>query len=1042
MSQNTADLNQGADAFPSREELLSELRELRARLKQIEERQPDSEIGASISDSNDVSPVEATGLALNLDLNQYHSLFHFNPNAVFTFDQEGRFIAVNPAGLEISGYSLEQLLGQSFVQFITSKTVEVAQDTFKRALAGETLVSRVSTIALDGHRIDFEVTAIPLRQRTQIVGAVAIALDITERLRVEKALRESEERHQAFVAQSSEAIWRYEVAEPFSIGLSVDHQLDLCYKHAYLAEANDVMARIYGFQKADDVIGKSLGELLPRTPENEDFLREFIASGYRVVDIESRRIDSSGQYRYYLSNMLGIVEDGLVMRAWGMRREVTEQKVWEESLRESEKRLSLALRAGNMGTWDWDLETDSVAIGPQTESILGLAPGTFEGTGSAMQQQVHPDDREEMARRVRRSIEQRVLYELEHRIIWPDGSVHWLSAVGAVVSDATGPATRMAGTCRDVTMRKRLEYAREIIAEASSLLASSLDYETTLQNVARVIVPSRADWCVIDLIEGGQQRRVAVAHADSEKEPWLWEMERVAAANGTSLFCTTQSIKTESLLLSDASDEYLRSHCPDEQQVNLVRLAGVASLMCVPLIVRERTIGVMTLASSQPQRRYDEHDLELVQELARRAATAVDNARLYREAQEVRLAAEHARQEAESANRAKDEFLAVVSHELRTPLTPMLGWLDLLRSQRLNPEESQRAFEIIQRNARTQYQLVNDLLDVSRIISGKLLLDIELLDPVSLVATTVESILPTAVEKGVSLTFNNELTGGCISGDDGRLQQVVWNLLSNAIKFTPASGTVDVTLTREDSGSEPRVCITVSDTGIGIDSKFIPYIFERFRQADASTLREFGGLGLGLAIVRHIITTHNGEIEAQSPGIGQGSTFRVYLPLVAEVDTSKITDTKNSSFQDSAKTDTALSGIRVLIVDDQADTREVFVQIMTAWGANVRNAGSIDEAFLLLQDLQDTWTPDVIISDISTPGANTFGFIRRLRDSEKWSNIPSIAITSYSGEEDSGRTLRAGYRLHLTKPVGADILCEAVQRLATDGNKETSATNG
>jgi PAS domain S-box-containing protein len=380
-----------------------------------------------------------------------------------------------------------------------------------------------------------------------------------------------------------------------------------------------------------------------------------------------------------------------------------------------------------------------------------------------------------------------------------------------------------------------------------------------------------------------------------------------------------------------------------------------------------------------------------------------------------------ARSNAEHANRMKDEFLATLSHELRTPLNAILGWSQLLRSGNSPPEELNQGLDTIERNARSQTQLIEDLLDMSRIISGKLRLDIQKILPGSFINAAIETIAPAADAKGVMIEKNLDPLAGPVSGDPNRLQQVAWNLLSNAVKFTPRGGKVLVQLRRAESSVE----LVVTDTGQGIEPDFLPFIFERFRQADASTTRRHGGLGLGLSIVKQLVDLHGGAIAAQSQGLGHGSTFIVQLPItVVQVKT----DDGIRLHPAGAQTDTDLaaradlSGVNVLVVDDEPDARDLIRRLLTSCRASVITAASAREALTLID------RADVLISDIGMPEMDGFELLRRVRalPDPKLAKMPAIALTAFARSEDRTRALMSGYQVHLSKPVSSPELIASV----------------
>jgi PAS domain S-box-containing protein len=383
------------------------------------------------------------------------------------------------------------------------------------------------------------------------------------------------------------------------------------------------------------------------------------------------------------------------------------------------------------------------------------------------------------------------------------------------------------------------------------------------------------------------------------------------------------------------------------------------------------------------------------------------------------------------ANRLKDEFLATVSHELRTPLTSILGWAHLLRTGQLDEQSVTRALETIERNARAQTQLIDDLLDVSRIITGNLRLDIRRHDPVSSIEAAIEALQPAAEAKNVRIQKVMDTGVAFVACDPARLQQVVWNLLSNAIKFTPKGGRVQIRLERVNS----HVALVVSDTGKGIGAEFMPHVFERFRQADQKTTRLHGGLGIGLAIVRHLVELHGGTVQADSPGEGQGATFVVKLPILP---VQQKDDPAGCAYPAAGNTlpsydcPERLEGLKVLVVDDEFDTRELLGVALRRCGAEVSTAGSAREALAAIEESR----PDLLISDIGMPGEDGYELIGKVRalTNGRGGEIPAIALTAYARTEDRLRALRAGYQMHLSKPVELAELVVVMASLAQRRN--------
>ncbi len=438
--------------------------------------------------------------------------------------------------------------------------------------------------------------------------------------------------------------------------------------------------------------------------------------------------------------------------------------------------------------------------------------------------------------------------------------------------------------------------------------------------------------------------------------------------------------------------------------------------LAAPLVGRDgRNIGLLQL-SDKYEGDFTQADESILVQLAQMASVAVENARLYEAEQQARSAAEASREEAQAANRVKDEFLAVLSHELRSPLNPILGWSSLLQSKKLDAATTSQALATIQRNAKLQSELIEDLLDVSRILRGKLSLNVAPVNLTSVIRGAMETVRLAAEAKSIKIEASLAPEVGLVSGDSTRLQQVVWNLLSNAVKFTPEGGRVNICLEHQ----EAHAYITIGDTGQGIEPDFLPYVFDYFRQADGATTRKFGGLGLGLAIVRHLVELHGGTVSAESPGLGMGATFTVRLPLM-------ITQTTSNRNGLSSESSSDLNGIQVLIVDDEPDSREFVAFVLEQAGAKVITATNADEALTKLIRSK----PDVLLSDIGMPDMDGYMLMQQLRSlpPEQGGQVPAIALTAYAGDFNQQQALQAGFQRHVSKPVEPEVLVSTIANL-------------
>jgi signal transduction histidine kinase/DNA-binding response OmpR family regulator len=470
---------------------------------------------------------------------------------------------------------------------------------------------------------------------------------------------------------------------------------------------------------------------------------------------------------------------------------------------------------------------------------------------------------------------------------------------------------------------------------------------------------------------------------------------------------------------------------------------SIRSFLGAPIFSAARVCGWIYMLNKQNGLEFSEADERLVATLATQVAIAYENATLYTDAQlhatklqleiaerrqaeeqraEMLVREQAARADAEQANRTKDEFLATLSHELRTPLTAILGWSHLVRTGKLEPPQLARALETIERNARSQSQLIDDLLDVSRIITGKLQIEPRPVDVCAIIDAAIEAVRPSFETKGIKLDAVLDAEDCFVLGDANRLQQVFWNLLSNAVKFTPEAGKVRVDVKR----TPLVVRVSVTDSGIGIKPEFLPFIFDRFRQADGSTTRVHGGLGLGLSIVKHLVQLHSGNVHVESQGENKGAVFSVDFPL-ASASPSPVSP--NGSSKDAevrplpAEFSRLLEGLRILVVDDELDSRELVRAILTGCGGEVNCCESVAEAMNAIRD----WKPDLLVSDIGMPNEDGFTLIQKVRKlRSKRSKLPAVALTAYATKEDKARALATGFQMHVTKPIEPETLVMSI----------------
>jgi PAS domain S-box-containing protein len=644
-------------------------------------------------------------------------------------------------------------------------------------------------------------------------------------------------------------------------------------------------------------------------------------------------------------------------------------------------------------------------VSDYVEKMLGYTVEEWLQTPNFWLSIVHPEDRERAAEEALAIFESRTGGVSRFRWVHRDGHAVPVESQSSVILDERGEPAGMRGVTMDITERKAAEERLRFIAEASRVLAASLDYEATLERLAHLSVASLADYCLIDLADSdGTMRRVAASHADSARQ-LIVERLREYPPDGASVAGVASVIRTgEPLVVNEVNEEALASMTRNDEHARILRELGLKSFVAVPLVARGRTIGALTFASTRARRDYTAEDVDYAREIASRAALAIENARLYKRAQEV--------------NRAKDEFLATLSHELRTPLTPILGWTHMIRSGRLNETEVGRGVRVIEKNSQSLSRLINDLLDMSSILSGKMRIESAPVELASVVREAVETVRPQADARRVALEATLGGATATVSGDRTRLVQVFWNLLNNAVKFSPEGGRVRVSL-NADGEREARV--NVEDEGQGITPEFLPHVFERFRQADMGTTREHGGLGIGLALVKSFVEAHGGAVRAASAGSGRGSRFTVTLPALGS-------DAPKSNSGDLVRSDEdpCIEEVcRVLLVEDAPDTLDMLRIVFESRGYAVNACADAEEALRVAESERF----DIIVSDIGLPIIDGYELVGRLRDIEHMREVPAVALTGYAAPRDAEAALAAGFDAHVAKPVDPSALLEQVEQL-------------
>ena len=782
---------------------------------------------------------------------------------------------------------------------------------------------------------------------------------------------------------------------------------------------NRAAERLYGYE-ANEVIGKSNRLIIPpdRYAEEDDVIRR-VRSGEGVQHFDTVRVRKDGSRIDVAITASAIYQDGIVVGVSKIARDISERRAAERN----SARLAAIVESSDDAIVSKDLSGIITSWNPAAERMFGHT--AHEAIGQSIRiiiPESHQHEEDTILHRIRRGESVQHFETIRCR---KNGSCLPISVTVSPIRDKAGTIIGASKIARDITERRRAEALvqrvqreAEFVARMAQVLSGPLDYEARLRGLVEIAVPALADWAALDIIEpDGRMRRVAVAHADRGQTQLDNEVRRRYEDPITP--CNARQVVRagKSVLLPEITDTVIVSAANgDDTRVASMRALHVTSCVCVPMTTNHGTFAALTLAITESGRQYSAADLQFAEDVASRAALMVDNARAY--------------DALRTASRVKDEFLATLSHELRTPLNAILGYARMLRAGMVAPDKFPRTFETIERNSRSLTQMVEDILDVSRVVSGKMRLNMQPVELPVVLHDAVATIMPAAEAKHIQLTTTIDPQVGAVSGDPDRLRQIVWNLLSNAVKFTPKEGRIQVRLERVNSSVE----IVVSDTGIGIRPDFLPHIFERFRQADSGAAREHAGLGLGLAIVRNLVEMHGGTVYATSGGEGQGATFRVRLPIRIvhpewPPEPGRVHPRQEEGARPQSLADLpSLSDTHVLAVDDDPDALRLLKEILESAGATVTTATSGRAALQIVA----TDRPDVLVADLGMPLMDGFELIQQLRTSSVGParDIPAAALTAYARSEDRARALKSGFEMHLAKPIDPVELIAAVKALA------------
>ncbi|HWG47207.1 MAG TPA: PAS domain S-box protein [Gemmataceae bacterium] len=942
-------------------------------------------------------------------LEQFRQFADLLPEAMLLLTAEGTILAANKGVEDRLGLPLDELQGQQLAELVSDAPETISPYLRACARSRKMVLGSLRFARKNGGITPCRCEGAVFRPRNADTPALLLVRLVPKETAVSQFIALNQrvtELTKEIARRTAAETALHEKSESLHVTLaSIGDAVIATDEHGMVTFLNRIAESLTGWRQ-EEATGKPLetifhivNEKTRRVVENPvaKVIREGVIIGLAnhtiliARDGTERPIDDSGApIRGKQGEILGVV---LVFR------DISERRKSEEEIRANEEQLRLALDAGRMGTWDWNILTDEVVWSPTLEAIHGMEAGAFEGNFAAVRKTIHPEDSDHFLRAITESLQQDKACHIEYRMVWPDGAIHWLEGRGQVFHDEVGRPVRMMGIGTDIDERKRTEHVLRFLADASAALAEVVDYESTLQKVAHLAVPFFADWCTVDLAEmDGSVRRLAVAHVDPSKVSLAQELARCYPPDPNAPRGVHNVLRAgQSELMSDIPDSLLSQGAQDEEHLRILRELGLKSYMCVPLKVRGKMLGVLSFVMAESGRRYQAEDLALAEDLAHRAAVAVENARLYQELQE--------------ADRRKNEFLATLAHELRNPLAPVRNGLQIMRLASDRPDALEQARQMMDRQLGHMVRLIDDLLDVSRITRGMIELRKECVDLAAMVHSALEASRSAIEAAGHELTVKLPSQPISLYADPTRLVQIVSNILNNAARYTPQNGRIGLTVERQDE----QAIVRVRDNGLGIPTQMLPRVFEMFTQVNRSLERSQGGLGIGLALVQNLVHMHSGTIEAHSAGLGQGSEFIVRLPI-APADGE---DAAESPGQQAQQPDPSV-GRRILVIDDNVDAADSLAMLLRMLKNEVHVAHDGPSGI----DLARRCRPDLLFLDIGLPGMSGYEVARAMRQDSELRGITIVALTGWGQPEDRRRSQEAGFDEHLVKPVAPDFLIE------------------